>query len=174
METTNEWYEDIEKKIDSLKEKMGTEKAKRYDLDLFTRMAKRVTEFSSQCGECNNHQKGLESALAGMGNWPDTTYKQKRGYNTFVKTMLKHLKREHHLRSKGSVFVPTMIGLAVGSIPGLMGIIDSFISFSPMDRILPWFFSLVFLVIGIPIGAIIGNAVGKSINRGKKSDSSII
>jgi len=49
MTETNTWYQDIEKKISSLKEKMDVETADSYDLDLLSRIAKRVAEFCTKC-----------------------------------------------------------------------------------------------------------------------------
>ncbi len=174
MNETNTWYKDIEKKISSLKEKMDKESTTSYDLDLFLRMAKRVTEYSPNCEECNNIQRGFESALNGMAVRSDATAKQKGDYIAFTKDMLKHLKTEHHIvRSKEGAKHTAFVGLRNGSIPGLICIISSF-TVSTVDRSLPLFIGLFLLAVGAPIGTIVGFLKGKSADRKAEQEGRII
>jgi len=98
MSETNTCYQDIEKKIGSLKEKMGIKTAVSYDLDLFTRMAKRIAGFSHTCEECQNYKDQVSNGIIGLIDWPDATREQKETYDKTLRITLKHLVEHHGLR----------------------------------------------------------------------------
>ena len=64
LEVRSEWYRRIAEKIQSLSASLGKNTVKKYKLDLFLRIARRIDMFSDLCEECRSN-KEIISDLAG-------------------------------------------------------------------------------------------------------------
>ena len=125
-EMNNNWNEGIEKKINSLINKMGTENSALYSLDMLIKIANRVTTFSSECEECKNYQQHISSILVGLGDYPKVTIEQKGNYVSTVRRAFKHLKKQHRLvRQKKHLWRSYLLfGVILGVLPILWVLIN--------------------------------------------------
>jgi len=110
----NNWHEDIEKEIGSLKEKMTKGDYKLFEVDLLLRVAKRVTSFSSDCEYCQSHRNDISNLVTDLGNLPKMTEEEVADYGRTFRSIIKHLEKHHGLRrSVPNPFIPLGIALVV-------------------------------------------------------------
>ncbi|MFC1943420.1 hypothetical protein ACFLWO_02430 [Chloroflexota bacterium] len=113
METHSDWYNKIVREINSYKDTLSKKDYKKYKLDLLLRIAKRVDDFSSYCGECQMFQPEITRLAEDLGNLIQIPNKEERkGYLKTINNMVKHLQKQHKLVSEGQY---VGIGLAIGA-----------------------------------------------------------
>jgi len=155
MESQNRWYEEITKKLDPYKDSLSKKEQKKFQLDLLTRVARRVAEFNEECGECQLFQQEITVYVNELGNMihlADNARRKK--YAKRLKQTVRHLKSEHKLVPKGHyvsiwISIGTGIGVAIGA---------------GMDNV----------GAGIPIGIGIGVAVGTTLDAKAKKEDRVI
>jgi len=155
MEANNRWYEEITKKLDPYKDSLSKKEQKKFQLDLLTRVARRVAEFNEECGECQLFQQEITVYVNELGNMihlADNARRKK--YAKRLKQTVRHLKSEHKLVPKGHyvgiwISIGTGIGVAIGA---------------GMDNV----------GAGIPIGIGIGVAVGMTLDAKAKREDRVI
>jgi len=155
MESQNRWYEEITKKLDSYKDSLSKKEQKKFQLDLLTRVARRVAEFNEECGECQLFQQEITAYVNELGNMihlADNARRKK--YAKRLKQTVRHLKSEHKLVPKGHyVGIWTSIGTGIGVAIG-----------AGMDSV----------GAGIPIGIGIGVGVGMTLDAKAKREDRVI
>ncbi len=155
MESQNRWYEEITKKLDPYKDSLSKKEQKRYQLDLLTRVARRVAEFNEECGECQLFQQEITAYVNELGNMvhlADNVRRKK--YTKRLKQTVRHLQSQHKLVSKGHyvglwLSIGTGIGVAIGAAMDNVGA-------------------------GIPIGIGIGVAIGTMLDAKAKKEDRVI
>ncbi|MFC1982814.1 hypothetical protein ACFLV5_03415 [Chloroflexota bacterium] len=122
METQNEWYNRTAKAIDFQKDALSKRAYKKYKLDLLLRIAGRVDDFSSYCGECQAFKGEITGLIEELGNLVQLsdTKERRRSYNKTISGMVKHLQKTHKLVSAGQnvgiwMAIGTGIGVAIGT-----------------------------------------------------------
>ena len=98
MEAHSDWYNRILKEINLHKDTLSKKDFKKYKLDLLLRIAKRVDDFSSHCGECYTFQQGitgLAQELSLLIQMPDKGGRKR--YNKAINNITKHLQKTHKL-----------------------------------------------------------------------------
>ena len=155
MEANNRWYEEITKKLDPYKDSLSKKEQKKFQLDLLTRVARRVAEFNEECGECQLFQQEIMVYMNELGNMVHLADNVRRKqYAKRLKQTVRHLKSEHKLVPKGHyvgiwISIGTGIGVAIGA---------------GMDNV----------GAGIPIGIGIGVAVGTTLDAKAKKEDRVI
>jgi hypothetical protein len=152
MESQNRWYEEINKKLDPYRDSLSKKEQKRYQLDLLARVARRVTAFNEECGECQLYQQEIGAYVNELGNMVhlEDNVRRKR-YAKRLKQTVRHLQSQHKLVPKGHyvgiwISIGTGIGVVIGAGMSSVGA-------------------------GIPIGIGIGVAIGTMLdNKAKKED----
>lgn len=155
MEANNRWYEEITKKLDPYKDSLSKKEQKKFQLDLLTRVARRVAGFNEECGECQLFQQEITVYVNELGNMihlADNARRKK--YAKRLKQTVRHLKSEHKLVPKGHyvgiwISIGTGIGVAIGAGMDSVGA-------------------------GIPIGIGIGVAVGMMLDAKAKKEDRVI
>ncbi|MFC1846524.1 hypothetical protein ACFLYS_00485 [Chloroflexota bacterium] len=104
----NNWYEGIESEISSLKEKMSRSDSKLFEVDLLSRVAKRVTGFSSDCEYCQGHRNDVSNLVTNLDNLPMTN-EDVADYGRTFRTIIKHLKKRHGLNRSLPSPVPYLV-----------------------------------------------------------------
>ncbi|MFC1846498.1 hypothetical protein ACFLYS_00355 [Chloroflexota bacterium] len=105
MEDKNQWYEGIEIKILSIKEKVSKSDYKLYGVDLLLRAAKRVDTFSSDCEHCQGHRNDISKLVTNLENLPKITEKEVSYYDR----TLRNLEKRHGLHR----IVPTALYILI-------------------------------------------------------------
>ena len=113
MKATNDWYEGIEKEINSLKNKMCKGDYKLYELDLLLRVTKRVVGLSSDCEYCQGHRNDISNLVTNLGNLPKMTKEEVVDYGRTFRSILRHLDKHHGLHR--SVLNPVIL-LGIGGL----------------------------------------------------------
>ena len=155
MESQNRWYEEITKKLDPYKDSLSKKEQKRYQLDLLTRVARRVAGFYDECGECQLFQQEITAYVNELGNMvhlADNVRRKK--YAKRLKQTVRHLQGQHKLVPKGHyvgiwMSIGTGIGVAIGAAMDNVGA-------------------------GIPIGIGIGVAIGVMLDGKAKKEDRVI
>jgi hypothetical protein len=155
MEVHNAWYEKTAKEIGIHQQALKKKEAKKYRLDLLQRVAKRVAEFSAECGHCQLFKEEITSLVGDLGYLIQMPDKQRRkNYHKKINNAVKHLRSEHKLLTEGQnvglwVSIGTAIGVAIGA---------------GMDNVGG----------GIPIGIGIGTAIGMALDARAKKKGRVI
>jgi len=134
MNETNNWYEDLEDRINSLNERMVGDGPKFLQLDKLLNLSKEISIFSRQCNECSTLEKQITEVVDGLSDWPRITYKQQKDYESTLKIVNRHLKKTHELIAAGTYtgtntprnlgLIIMAIGVALVGSSFLWGIID--------------------------------------------------
>ena len=155
MEVHNAWYDKINKEIGLHQDNLSKKEAKKYKLDLLLRVAKRVADFSPECGGCQLSQQEITTLTQDLGNLVQMPDKRKRqSYLKKINKTVKHLQSEHKLITRGQniglwVAIGSGIGVALGA---------------GMDNVGG----------GIPIGIGIGTAIGIALDAKAKKEDRVI
>ena len=155
MEVHNAWYDKTSKEITLHQDNLNKKEAKKYKLDLLLRVAKRVADFSAECGHCQMFQPEITTLTQDLGNliqMPDKAGRKR--YLKKINKTVKHLQSEHKLITQGQnlglwVAIGSGIGVALGA---------------GMDNVGG----------GIPIGLAIGTAVGIALDAKAKREDRVI
>lgn len=155
MEANNRWYKETAEKISTYQGSLSKKEQKKFQLDLLTRVTRRVAGFNDECGECQLFQQEITVYVNELGNMihlADNARRKK--YAKRLKQTVRHLKSEHKLVPKGHyagiwISIGTGIGVAIGA---------------GMDNV----------GAGIPIGIGIGVAVGMMLDAKAKKEDRVI
>ena len=155
MEVHNRWYEDTAKIINSYQYSLSKKEQKRYKLDLLLRVARRVADFSDECGQCQLFQPEITTLTQDLGSLVQMPDKARRKiYLKTINHIIKHLQSEHKLVTQGhNVGLWTAIGSGIGVALG-----------AGMDNVGG----------GIPIGIAIGVAIGIALDAKAKKEDRVI
>ncbi len=156
METHSDWYGRIAKEIGLYNNTLGKKDFKKYKLELLSRVARRVDDFSATCGECQIFKQDITSLLQEIGyvvGMAMSREKRKSYFKTLNK-IIKHLQKQHKLVREGYyigiwIAIGTGIGVAIGAATDNVGI-------------------------GTPIGVGIGVAIGAGLDAKAKKDGRVI
>jgi hypothetical protein len=124
MEAQSNWYNRIVKELNLYPDTLSKKDIKKYKLDLLLRVAKRVDDFASYCGECQNFRQEITRLVQELSLL--TQMPSKEGIKNHVKvvdSLVNHLKKVHKLVDKGhyrgmGIGIGTAIGVALGGAIG--------------------------------------------------------
>jgi len=150
IEARSEWYNRTATEINLYQDTLNKKASKKYKLDLLLRVAGRVDEFASYCGECQMFQQEVTSLAQDLGNLIQLPGNERRkSHIKQIDNIVKHLKKEHKLISEGYYRGMGMImGPAMGTGIG-----------AALDNI------SIGIGIGMAIGIIIGNYLDKKAEK---------
>ena len=157
LEGGSAWFSRIAAEIEQQRYALGPKDFKRYKLDLLLRVARRVDEFSSTCGECQVFKDDITrllQELALLFQLPGRDGRQGfKQYSNTVKTMTEHLKKTHKLVDRHYYLgIGTSIGTAIGA--GLGGALNQLTGYAGIGTVL-----------GIVLGLAIGYYLDKKAER---------
>ena len=154
METHSVWYDKTIKQINLHLDTFSKKEAKKYKLDLLLRVAKRVDDFSSYCGECQAFQQDITRLTEDLGNISLMSKDEQKSYSGTINNIVKHLQKQHKLVSPGQTMGIWMaIGAGVGTALGVA-----------LDN--PG--------IGTPLGIGLGLAIGSYLDKKAKEEGRVI
>ena len=155
MEVHSDWYNRTDKEINSYKLSLNKKDSKKYKLDLLLRIAKRVDDFSSVCGECQVFRQDITKLTEDLGYLVQIPDKGTRKvYFKTIDNIIKHLKKHHKLVTEGQyVGICMAIGTGIGAALG-----------AALDN--PG--------IGTGIGLPIGLAIGSYLDKKAKKEGKVI
>ena len=158
MEVHSDWYNRIVKEINLHKDSLSQKDAKKYKLDLLLRVAKRVDDFFSLCGQCQLLQPEITKItgeLSYLIQMPKQAPKEARkSYHKTLNNIIKHLKKGHKLVTKGYY---RGIGMTIGPI--IAAAIGA---------------ALENLGIGVGVGIGIGLAIGSYLDKKAEKEGRVI
>ena len=154
MEAHSDWYKRAVKAINFHRDTFSKKEAKRYKLDLLLRLARRVEDFSTYCGECHTFQQDITRLTEELGNVSLMSKDEQKSYSRTTNNIVKHLQKQHKLVNKGyylgvGIGIGTAIGVGIGAALGNPGI-------------------------GPAIGIGIGLAIGSYLDRKAKEEGRVI
>ena len=150
----NDWYNRIAKIVQDLKDKLSGRDYKKFKLDLILRIAKRLAEFSMECGECQFYQGELTQIIDNAINLPQATREERKRHFRKTRIVLKHLKKVHRLvEANENTGIYSGIGVGLGAAIG--SLIDN-------------------VGAGMSIGAILGMLIGKARDKKAKEEKRVI
>ena len=113
----SQWYNRIASDISGYQLTLGPKDSKKYRLDKFLRIAKRVDEFSDICADCQFHQREIDKMVQNFSMMIQT--RDKEGFKEYagsIEKLTEHLKKAHNLVEKGHYMgMGVGIGMAVGA-----------------------------------------------------------
>ena len=154
MEARSAWYNHIIEEINYHKDTLTKKESKKYKLDLLLRLAKRVDDFSSLCGECQMFQQEITRLTEDLRNLSLLSKENRKSHFKTMGNITKHLQKQHKLVTAGyylgiCMSIGTGIGVAIGAALGNPGI-------------------------GPAIGIALGIAVGSYLDRKAKKEGRVI
>ena len=155
MEARSDWYNRTATEINLYQDTLNKKDSKKYKLDLLLRVADRVDDFSSYCGECQMFQQEVTTLAQDLGNLIQLPGKERRkNHIKQIDHIVKHLKKEHKLITEGYYRGMGMImGPAIGT-----GIGAAFENLS----------------IGVAAGIAIGLAIGSYLDKKAEKEGKVI
>lgn len=148
------WYENTEKAITSYQSGLTPKEVKKYKLDLLLRVARRIADFSDECGQCQVFQPDITQLVQELGTLSRRPKDARRAYSKKMKLVISHLQKNHKLITEGHY---RNLGMAIGSGVGVaLGV-----AFDTVGG-------------GTGIGAGIGMAVGASLDAKAKKEGRVI
>ena len=155
MHGNSDWFNNVKKQIDILKDTLGDKEYKKFKLRLLLCIAERINEFSSMCGECQLFQQELSTLVQDIPNLISLHDKERqKSYFRTIDKISKHLQKQHKLVPEGYYIG---IGMAIGSGIGVaLGA-----AFEQVGG-------------GIPIGVGIGLAIGSALDAKAKREGRIL
>jgi hypothetical protein len=149
MEVHSRWYNDTLKEINLHKDILGKKESKKYKLDLLLKIAGRVDNFFSQCGECQIFQQDITQLTQDLGYLAQWSREKRKGYFKKISTITKHLQKQHKLVAEGHyIGIAIAIGVAIGA--GLGAALDN-----------PGIGPGIGIALGLAIGAYLDNKAKK-------------
>ena len=117
MESHSDWYHRISTEIGQHRHTLNQKEIKKYKLDLLLRVAGRVDEFSTICGECQAFQQGITGLVQELSLLVQMPTKEsQKHYSKTIDGMVTHLQKVHKLVKKGHYLgMGVGIGWAVGA-----------------------------------------------------------
>jgi len=155
MEFQSNWYDNIVKEINLYQNSLNKKVSKKYKLDLLLRIAKRVADFSTQCGQCQMFQQDITTLTKELSYLPQTQNKeaQKRYFKT-IGNITKHLQKQHKLVTKGH-YIGTAMAIGAGTGVALGAVLDN-------------------AAIGPALGITIGLAIGSYLDKKAQKEDRVI
>ena len=157
MEAHSDWYNRIVKEISSYQDRLSNKESKKYKLDLLLRIARRVDDFSPECGNCQLFQQEITKLVQDLGfmlQTPNPGEEERKRYSKAINNIVRHLQKEHHLVSDGqNMGIWMAIGVGVGTALGV---------------------ALENPGIGTALGVGIGLAVGSYMDKKAKREGKVI
>ena len=159
METGSHWYNRIATEIRQYQTTLNKKDAKKYKLDLMLRVAKRVDDFSSYCGECQTFKQEITGLVQELSLLVQMPSKQGlKSHTRAVRNPVEHLKKVHKLVDKGHYLgIGIGIGMAIGA--GLGGALGA-----ALDN--PG--------IGTGVGIALGIAIGRYLDKKAEREGRVI
>lgn len=147
------WIEEIENRIERLNERLLPVEVRRLQLDYLPVVARRLNTLSD-CQRCDYLKKDLEEALDIIEKAEEIKEAQRRAYNTRIKSIISHFRKEHGLKSKNYYAAQySNLGLIGGVLAGV------------------WFMDQLVLMIAIILmGPVIGKILGSFRDKHNKED----
>jgi len=120
MEAGSHWYNRIATEISQYQTTLNKKDARKYKLDLLLRVAKRVDDFSSYCGECQTFKQEITGLVQELSLLLQMPSKQGlKSHTRAVRNLVEHLKKVHKLVDKGHYLgIGIGIGMAIGAALG--------------------------------------------------------
>ena len=122
MEAHSDWYNRIVKEISSYQDRLSNKESKKYKLDLLLRIARRVDDFSPECGNCQLFQQEITKLVQDLGfmlQAPNPNKEEGKRYSKTIKNIIKHLQKHHKLVSEGHYMgIGLAIGIGIGTALG--------------------------------------------------------
>ena len=148
------WITDVENRIDRLMERLTDVEVKRLQLDYLLTVAKRLNLQSDNCERCNYLKEDIDEALMIVEKADDIRESQRRAYNTRIKGIISHLRKEHGLKSKNFYAAQySNLGLIGGVLAGI------------------WFLDQIIVMLAIVLmGPLIGKFIGTFKDRKNTDD----
>jgi len=120
MEVRRNWYDNVVKEINLHKDSLSKRERRRYKLDLLLRIAKRVDDFSTMCGECQMFQPEITRLTKDLGDVVNISRETRRSYFKTIGNIIKHLRKHHKLVTAGQymgmgIAFGVGIGIAIGA-----------------------------------------------------------
>jgi len=154
MTPFKDWLEETNEKISKHKKSFTKAESRKYRLDFLKRVAKRVDEFSSMCGECYQYKGEITNLLNNLEGLIHLSPMATKDYRNKIKKIVEHLRKKHKLIPAGTyTAIGNGLGVALGASLG-----------TAMDNI----------GAGIGIGAGVGVAIGAALEAKAKKDGKII
>jgi len=101
-EARSKWYDRTAAEINQHRDTSDKKVSKKYKLGLLLRVAGRVDDFASYCGECQMFQQEVTTLAQDLGNLIQLPGKERRkSYIKQIDHIVKHLKKEHKLITEG-------------------------------------------------------------------------
>jgi len=128
MEFRSNWYDNIAKEINLYQDSLSKKDYKKYKLDLLLRLARRVADFSTECGKCQMFQQEISTLTKELSYLLQMPNKETRKrYFKTIGNITKHLQKQHKLVTKGQYIgiymaIGAGIGVALGAALGNAGI----------------------------------------------------
>ena len=124
MEAHSEWHNRIVKEISPYQDSLGKKESKKYKLDLLLRVARRIDDFSPECGNCQLFQQEISKLVQDLGFMLQTPNPNKEGrkrYSKAINNIVRHLQKEHHLVSDGqNIGLWMAVGVGIGTALGVV------------------------------------------------------
>jgi hypothetical protein len=152
MEVQSDWYCGIEKRINWQKDTLSEKDYRKYKLDLFLCLARRVDSFSTLCSECQTRKQEITALTNDLANLSLMSKTARKSYFKAIGDITKHLQKQHKLVTEGQYIG---MGIAIGSGIGVA-------------------LGAVLKGAGIPIGIAIGTAFGFYLDAKAKREGRVI
>ena len=155
LETQSDWYQSINEKIDLLKESLNPWDYRKYKIGTLLCLAKRVNQFSPECGQCQMFQQDIVTMVQDVENIIQLASKEgRKQYFKSMNGITGHLQREHKFVTEGyytgiCMAMGSGIGVAIGAATDNVGS-------------------------GIPIGVAIGVAIGAALDAKARKEGRIL
>ncbi len=154
MTPFKDWLDETNEKIAKYKKTFTKSESRKYKLEFLGRVAKRVNEFSSMCGECNQFKGEITTLLNNLEGLIQLSPMATKDYRDKINKIVGHLRKQHKLITAGTyTAIGNGIGIAVGVSLG-----------AAIDNI----------GAGIGAGAGIGFAIGAALEAKAKKDGKTI
>jgi len=154
-----EWFEMIERNIESQKSLIYKKDIKFYQIDKLLKFASKVENFSKKCKECNQMKSEIEYISSNIENLLTKSMKSKKEYESRFDNIANHLKNEHKIYS--STYFSSLYSM-YGTVAGLtMGFLFGYLFFK--ENL--YAAVLIFWAIGIIVGRFFGIREDKLIKR---------
>jgi hypothetical protein len=124
MEVGSQWYNRIATELGQYQVTLGQKDFKKYKLDLLLRVARRVDDFSTTCGECQTFKQDITNLVQEMSMLIQMPSKEgMKRHTKAVNSLVEHLKKVHKLVEKGhymgmGIGIGMLIGAALGGSLG--------------------------------------------------------
>ncbi len=154
MPPFKDWLADIKGKIEKHRKTLTKAETRKYKLEFLERVAKKVDQFSSQCGECYQSQGEITALLDNLAILVQLPTMATKDYHRKINKIVHHLRKQHKLIPAGTYAAigngaGVALGIAIGVATGNIGA-------------------------GIGIGAGLGVGLGTALEAKAKKDGKII